>query len=82
MGRLGVEEAAALPGVDRALLQGGSLVLETTAPGKVLKAVDALTGLDGVMTRTATLEDVYLELTGPAHSGPQAGPHAQTENQA
>lgn len=97
VGRIGVEEAAALPGVDRATLQGGSLVLETSAPGKVLRAVDALTGLDGVMTRTATLEDVYLELTGAAHPGPvppgsvlpdaphigpQAGPHAQTEHQA
>lgn len=96
-GRIGVEEAAALPGVDRATLQGGSLVLETSAPGTVLRAVDALTGLDGVMTRTATLEDVYLELTGAAHAGPvppgsppadaphlgsQAAPHAQTEHQA
>ncbi|MEU6298322.1 ABC transporter ATP-binding protein [Streptomyces erythrochromogenes] len=90
-GRLAVEEAAALPGVDRAVLQGGSLVLETATPGKVLQAVDALTGLDGVMTRTATLEDVYLELTGAAHTahtaptaptGPQAGPHTQTEHQA
>ncbi|WP_045322260.1 ABC transporter ATP-binding protein [Streptomyces sp. NRRL F-4428] len=97
-GRLGVEEAAALPGVDRAVLQGGSLVLETATPGRVLQAVDTLTGLDGVMTRTATLEDVYLELTGAAartdaahtaaahtHAapiGPQAGPHTTTEHQA
>ncbi|APU43525.1 MULTISPECIES: ABC transporter ATP-binding protein [unclassified Streptomyces] len=97
-GRLGVEEAAALPGVDRAVLQGGSLVLETATPGRVLQAVDTLTGLDGVMTRTATLEDVYLELTGAAartdaahtaaaHTdaapiGPQAGPHTTTEHQA
>ncbi|MFF5806746.1 ABC transporter ATP-binding protein [Streptomyces sp. NPDC012746] len=75
-GRLGIEEAATLPGVDRATLQGGSLVLETAAPGKVLQAVDALTGLDGVMTRTATLEDVYLELTGAAHHGRPADPGA------
>ncbi len=68
--------------MDRAVLQGGSLVLETATPGKVLQAVDALTGLDGVMTRTATLEDVYLELTGTAHTGPQAAPHTQTEYQA
>ncbi|MFD9357058.1 ABC transporter ATP-binding protein [Streptomyces sp. NPDC060031] len=65
-GRIEPERAAALPGVDRASLQGGSLVLETSSPGKVLQALDSLTGLDGVMTRTATLEDVYLELTGHA----------------
>ncbi|MEV8532422.1 ABC transporter ATP-binding protein [Streptomyces sp. NPDC051211] len=65
-GRIDVERAAALPGVDRATVQGGSLVLETAAPGRVLQAVDALTGLDGVLTRTASLEDVYLELTGTA----------------
>ncbi|WP_324290197.1 hypothetical protein [Streptomyces antarcticus] len=52
-GRIGIEQAAALPGVDRAVEQGRSLVLETASPGKVLRAVDALTGLDGVMTRTA-----------------------------
>ncbi|MEU9803736.1 ABC transporter ATP-binding protein [Streptomyces sp. NPDC051000] len=75
LGRIGVEEASALPGVDRADLQGGSLVLETAVPGKVLQALDGLTGLDGVMTRTATLEDVYLELTGAAH-------HHPTESQA
>ncbi|QKW05494.1 ABC transporter ATP-binding protein [Streptomyces sp. NA04227] len=64
--RLAVAEAAAIEGVERATVQGGSLVLETTVPGKVLQALDALTGLDQVMTRTATLEDVYLELTGDA----------------
>ncbi|MFJ3838123.1 ABC transporter ATP-binding protein [Streptomyces sp. NPDC090054] len=63
-GRIAPDEAAALPGVDRVTEQGGSMVLETSAPGRLLQAVDALTGLDGVMTRTATLEDVYLELTG------------------
>ncbi|MFF4317972.1 ABC transporter ATP-binding protein [Streptomyces sp. NPDC001568] len=65
-GRIAPDAAAALPGVDRVTEQGGSMVLETSAPGRVLQAVDALTGLDGVMTRTATLEDVYLELTGHA----------------
>ncbi|RST04923.1 ABC transporter ATP-binding protein [Streptomyces sp. WAC07149] len=68
-GRIGLAEAAALDGVDRVGEQGGSLVLETSVPGKVLQALDALTGLDGVITRTATLEDVYLELTGHAAAG-------------
>ncbi|WCD84614.1 putative ABC transporter ATP-binding protein YadG [Streptomyces xanthophaeus] len=82
-GRIPLDDAASLPGVDRAVLQGGSLVLETASPGKVLQAVDALTGLDGVMTRTATLEDVYLELTGAAagHAADHAADHP-TEHQA
>ncbi|MFI6648125.1 ABC transporter ATP-binding protein [Streptomyces sp. NPDC050529] len=63
LGRLGEEEAAAIPGVDRVTVQGGSLVLETRAAGRVLSAVDGLTGLDGIQTRTADLEDVYLDLT-------------------
>ncbi|MFG2616761.1 ABC transporter ATP-binding protein [Streptomyces sp. NPDC048507] len=81
-GRLEAAQAAALEGVDRVSEQGGSLVLETSAPGRVLQAVDALTGLDGVMTRTATLEDVYLELTG--RHGPAAGhtPAQTTEHRA
>ncbi|MFE4369010.1 ABC transporter ATP-binding protein [Streptomyces sp. NPDC056835] len=62
--RMSLGDAAAIPGVDRVTEQGGSLVLETAESGKVLQAVDALGGLDGVQTRTATLEDVYLELTG------------------
>ncbi|WP_405936910.1 ABC transporter ATP-binding protein [Streptomyces sp. NBC_00726] len=63
LGRLGEDEAAAIPGVDRVTVQGGSLVLETREAGRVLSAVDKLTGLDGVQTRTAGLEDVYLDLT-------------------
>ncbi|AJE81313.1 MULTISPECIES: ABC transporter ATP-binding protein [Streptomyces] len=81
-GRLSPEKAAEIPGVDRASVQGGSLVLETAATGKVLQALDTLTGLDGVMTRTATLEDVYLELTGaPAPDGTSAH-HHPTEQKA
>ncbi|MBA0052457.1 ABC transporter ATP-binding protein [Streptomyces sp. AJS327] len=67
--RLGREEAAALPGVDRVTEQGGSLVLETAVSGQVLQTVDGLIGLDGVRTRTATLEDVYLQLTDTPHPG-------------
>ncbi|QES46757.1 ABC transporter [Streptomyces venezuelae] len=83
-GRIDLGQAAALPGVDRASVQGGSLVLETAVPGRVLQAVDALTGLDGVLTRTATLEDVYLELTGaaPTSDGAPETPTTVTEYQA
>jgi len=63
--RMSVAEAEAIPGVDRVALRGGSLVLETQVSGRVLTALDARGGLDGVQTRTATLEDVYLTLTNP-----------------
>ncbi|MBK0376555.1 MULTISPECIES: ABC transporter ATP-binding protein [Streptomyces] len=62
--RLTPERARAVEGVDRVTEEGGSLVLETTEAGRVLAAVDAIAGLQGVQTRTASLEDVYLELTG------------------
>ncbi|MFB7026425.1 MULTISPECIES: ATP-binding cassette domain-containing protein [unclassified Streptomyces] len=63
LGRIDEERARALPGVDGVAVQGGHLVLETRSTGKVLSALDAVTGLDGVQTRTPSLEDVYLELT-------------------
>ncbi|MFG2330881.1 ATP-binding cassette domain-containing protein [Streptomyces sp. NPDC048604] len=63
LGRIDEQQARELPGVDGVAVQGGHLVLETRATGRVLAALDALTGLDGVQTRTPSLEDVYLELT-------------------
>ncbi|MFJ4466868.1 ABC transporter ATP-binding protein [Streptomyces sp. NPDC089424] len=85
--RMTAAEAEAIEGVDRAVLSGGSLVLETRTSGKVMSALDALGGLDGVQTRSATLEDVYLRLTSAAESdGTQqtrTTPHTQnTEHQA
>ncbi|MFD4224283.1 ABC transporter ATP-binding protein [Streptomyces griseus] len=62
--RLTPEQARAIPDVDRVTEEGGSIVLETLAAGRVLAAVDEIAGLQGVQTRTASLEDVYLELTG------------------
>ncbi|MEU3661472.1 ABC transporter ATP-binding protein [Streptomyces sp. NPDC032940] len=79
--RMTVEEAGAIPDVDRALLRGGSLVLETRASGKVLSRLDARGGLDGVQTRTATLEDVYLRLTADA-AHPPTDTADHTEQQA
>ncbi|MFE7750923.1 ATP-binding cassette domain-containing protein [Streptomyces sp. NPDC057428] len=63
LGRLDERKAAAVAGVDRVTVQGGSLVLETRTTGRVLSALDQLVGLDGVQTRTPSLEDVYLDLT-------------------
>jgi ABC-2 type transport system ATP-binding protein len=68
LGRIDEEQAAGLPGVESVTVQGGHLVLHTRATGRVLAALDPLTGLDGVQTRSPSLEDVYLELT----SRPQA----------
>ncbi|MEU6083218.1 ABC transporter ATP-binding protein [Streptomyces sp. NPDC047108] len=62
--RITLEQAQAIPGVQQATLDGDTVVLETLDSGPVLSAVDAIAGLQGVRTRTATLEDVYLELTG------------------
>ncbi|MFE3494771.1 ATP-binding cassette domain-containing protein [Streptomyces sp. NPDC059175] len=75
LGRVDEEQAAALPGVDGVAVRGGHLVLETRATGRVLAALDALIGLDGVQTRTPSLEDVYLELT--ARHTPLAPDHQE-----
>ena len=63
-GRMTVVEALGITGVDTATQDGGCLVLATRAPGQVLTAVSELIGLGEIGTRTATLEDVYLKLTG------------------
>ncbi|MFC5720530.1 ABC transporter ATP-binding protein [Streptomyces gamaensis] len=61
--RISPERAREFAGVDRVVVEGGAVVLETREPGPVLAAVGAAVGLDGVRTHSATLEDVYLELT-------------------
>jgi ABC-type multidrug transport system ATPase subunit len=59
-----VEVASVLDGVDRAWADGAEVVLETRAGGRVLAALDQIGHLDAVRTRSATLEDAYLALTG------------------
>ncbi|MFH8574930.1 ABC transporter ATP-binding protein [Streptomyces zaomyceticus] len=78
LGRLDEQRAAAIEGVERVTVEGGSLVLETHAAGRVLAAVDRITGLDGVQTRTASLEDVYLDLTARLTGAGRSG-HPTTE---
>jgi len=63
-GRMTLDQARAIPGVDHAERDGESIVLRTETAGQVLVAVDAIAGLQGVRTKTSTLEDIYLELTG------------------
>ncbi len=83
-GRLDEQKAAAIAGVDRVTVQGGSLVLETRTTGRVLSTLDQLVGLDGVQTRTPSLEDVYLDLTARLAQDPpvpRRTPETITEHQ-
>jgi ABC-2 type transport system ATP-binding protein len=63
-GALAEADARALPGVDR--VQGGEqeLVMTTRSPAVLVQALAQRNRLDGVSVRTATLEDVFLHLTG------------------
>ncbi|WP_247597921.1 ABC transporter ATP-binding protein [Streptomyces sp. RKND-216] len=61
--RLTEARARELPGVLDVQVDGDVVVLETTEAGPLLSAVEAVAGLQGVRTRTASLEDVYLQLT-------------------
>ena len=66
--QVSVEVAAVLDGVDRAWADGTEVVVETRSAGRVLAALDGIGGLDDVRTRSATLEDAYLALTGVEES--------------
>jgi ABC-type multidrug transport system ATPase subunit/Zn-dependent protease len=61
--RITPAQARGIEGVDRVLVEGGEVVIETRKPSRVLVAVGQLVDLDAVQTRTATLEDAYLRLT-------------------
>ena len=58
------ERAAALPGVDKVEGDGVSTVISTRAPGPVLSALAEADALGGLQVRGATLEDLFLSLTG------------------
>ncbi|MCP2335623.1 ABC transporter ATP-binding protein [Actinomadura rupiterrae] len=63
-GVLAAEDARGLAGVDEVSDDGVSLVVETRDPSSVVAALSAKDALDGVQIRGATLEDVFLDLTG------------------
>jgi ABC-2 type transport system ATP-binding protein len=63
-GRLDPEAAAGLPGVERADTDGTGLTLSTRSPSALLVRLAELEALEGLQVRGATLEDVYLHLTG------------------
>ncbi|MFC0042145.1 ABC transporter ATP-binding protein [Actinomadura rayongensis] len=63
-GVLPLDDARALPGADEAADDGVSLTVETRDPSAVVAALAARDALTGVQIRGATLEDVFLDLTG------------------
>jgi ABC-2 type transport system ATP-binding protein len=58
------EQARRLPGVDEILRDLESLTLSTREPALVLSALAERDALNGLQVRGATLEDVFLNLTG------------------
>lgn len=64
LGALSPEAAEALPGVELVSVDEVSLSISTREPAKVLSALAERGNLDGLQVRTATLEDVFLKLTG------------------
>jgi ABC-2 type transport system ATP-binding protein len=62
--QLSAEQAAALPGVDSARLDAGALILTTRQPAVVLSRLAAEGRLAGLQVHGASLEDVFLDLTG------------------
>jgi ABC-2 type transport system ATP-binding protein len=61
---LTVQQAKALPGVGSVQAADGELVMTTRSPAVLLQALAERDRLGGVSVRTATLEDVFLHLTG------------------
>jgi ABC-2 type transport system ATP-binding protein len=59
--------AVAVPGVDAVQDDGSALVLTTRQPTAVLGALAELGALEGLQVKGATLEDVFLDLTGRAY---------------
>jgi ABC-2 type transport system ATP-binding protein len=62
--RLPDSTARELPGVLEVGAETAGLVLSTRAPGPLLQRLAELDVLDGVTVHGATLEDVFLDLTG------------------
>ncbi|HEY8480375.1 MAG TPA: ABC transporter ATP-binding protein [Spirillospora sp.] len=63
-GVLSAEDARLLPGADEATDDGVSLTISTRDPSAVVAAMADKDALAGVQIRGATLEDVFLQLTG------------------
>jgi ABC-2 type transport system ATP-binding protein len=61
---LPLEDAGRVAGVDGVEDDGAALVLTTRAPSTVLTRLAELDVLEGLQVKAATLEDVFLHLTG------------------
>jgi ABC-2 type transport system ATP-binding protein len=64
LGALTEQDAAGLPGADKVQVTDSDLVMTTRSPSVLVQALAERDRLDGVSVRTATLEDVFLHLTG------------------
>jgi ABC-2 type transport system ATP-binding protein len=58
------QTAGGLPGADNVTSDNGEVVVDTRRPEVLLGALAQSDHLDGVTVRNATLEDVFLQLTG------------------
>jgi ABC-2 type transport system ATP-binding protein len=63
-GVLDAATARALPGAEEVTAGDGEVVVATREPARLVAALAEIGALDGVSVRTATLEDVFLTLTG------------------
>jgi ABC-2 type transport system ATP-binding protein len=61
---LPADDAATIVGVDGVEDDGSALVLTTRTPSAVLSRLAELDALEGLQVKAATLEDVFLNLTG------------------
>jgi ABC-2 type transport system ATP-binding protein len=61
---LDVATARTLPGAEEVTQADGEVVVTTRQPARLVAALAERDALDGVSVRTATLEDVFLTLTG------------------
>jgi ABC-2 type transport system ATP-binding protein len=65
--RISREHAARIAGVDAVVENDGRLALTTARPADVLTRLAELEAVEGLQVRGATLEDVFLHLTGRAY---------------
>jgi ABC-2 type transport system ATP-binding protein len=61
---LDLATARALPGADEVSEDDGDVIVATREPARLVAALADHNALDGISVRTATLEDVFLTLTG------------------
>jgi ABC-2 type transport system ATP-binding protein len=59
-----LDQAAAIDGVDEAVDDESTIVVSTRRPSEVLAELAARGALEGLQVKAATLEDVFLDLTG------------------